>query len=156
MNRTRGKFHLPTETLFPSVQMFGANFCTTLYPLLMNVICLKQLWKYIHGGVFFILDQSILTQTQFINSQQQTHAQVRKFLWQGGGGPKNLFCQQRISQRVVQTSLKKQLDLRGVLTSIFILNFRFSRGWGSYHLSPSGSTHETLMLTLQHSSTIHF
>ena len=157
MNRTRGNFHLPIETLFPSVQMFVAIFCTTLYPLLMNDICLKQLLKYIHGGVFFIIDQFILTQTQFINLQQQTHAQVQKFLWQGWGGVlKTLFCHQRISQRVKRTSLKKQLDLRGVLTNIFILNFWFSRGWGSYHLSPSGSTHETLMLTLQHSSTIHF
>ena len=93
MNRTRGNFHLPTETLFPSVQLFGVIFCTTLYPLLMNVICLKQPLKYIHRGVWFIIDQSTLTQTQFINSQQQTHAQVQKFLSQGGGGGvlKNLF-----------------------------------------------------------------
>ena len=106
------------------------SICTNKLQL-TNVICLKQLLKYINGGVFFIIDQSILTQTQLINSQQQTHAQVQKFLWQGGGGVlKTLFCQQRISQRVVRTSLKKQLDLRGVLTSFFYSQFLIFQGLG--------------------------
>ena len=41
----------------------------------------------------------------------------RKFR-QVGGGPENYLSHQRISQRVVRTSLEKQLDPRGPIASL--------------------------------------